>query len=87
MVRILYPYRFMAVAEPAQGVNHFMLSNPPYGKSWKTDLERMGGKKDMRFSLSKSLVCSAHRGVAAPRMPRAFALAIIGLMFWGRFRT
>ncbi len=26
----------------------FMLSNPPYGKSWKTDLERMGGKKDMR---------------------------------------
>ena len=25
----------------------FMLSNPPYGKSWKTDLERMGGKKDM----------------------------------------
>ena len=30
----------------------FMLSNPPYGKSWKTDLERMGGKAglwDMRF--------------------------------------
>ena len=26
----------------------FMLFNPPYGKSWKTDLERMGGKKDMR---------------------------------------
>ena len=26
----------------------FMLSNPPYGKSWKTDLERMGGKKEMR---------------------------------------
>ena len=26
----------------------FMLSNPPYGKSWKMDLERMGGKKDMR---------------------------------------
>ena len=25
----------------------FMLSNPPYGKSWKTDLERMGGKKDV----------------------------------------
>ncbi len=25
----------------------FMLSNPPYGKSWKTDLDRMGGKKDM----------------------------------------
>ena len=30
----------------------FMLSNPPYGKSWKTDLERMGGKSgltDRRF--------------------------------------
>ena len=26
----------------------FMLSNPPYGKSWKSDLERMGRKKDMR---------------------------------------
>jgi type I restriction enzyme M protein len=30
----------------------FMLSNPPYGKSWKSDLERLGGKdgiKDGRF--------------------------------------
>ena len=26
----------------------FMLSNPPYGKSWKTDLKRMGGKSDMK---------------------------------------
>ena len=26
----------------------FMLSNPPYGKKWKTDLRRMGGKKGMR---------------------------------------
>jgi type I restriction enzyme M protein len=26
----------------------FMLSNPPYGKSWKTELERMGGKKDLK---------------------------------------
>jgi type I restriction enzyme M protein len=26
----------------------FMLSNPPYGKSWKTDLERMGGKGEMK---------------------------------------
>lgn len=25
----------------------FMLSNPPYGKSWKTDLDRMGGKADI----------------------------------------
>lgn len=31
----------------------FMLSNPPYGKSWKTDAEKMGGKKeilDSRFN-------------------------------------
>jgi type I restriction enzyme M protein len=25
-----------------------MMSNPPYGKSWKSDLERMGGKKDIK---------------------------------------
>ncbi|MBQ3458648.1 MAG: SAM-dependent DNA methyltransferase [Synergistaceae bacterium] len=25
----------------------FMLSNPPYGKSWKTDAEKLGGKKDI----------------------------------------
>ena len=25
----------------------FMLSNPPYGKSWKTDLDRMGGRSDI----------------------------------------
>ncbi len=36
---------------------HFMLANPPYGKSWKTDLDRLcgGNKKDMtdpRFVLS-----------------------------------
>jgi type I restriction enzyme M protein len=26
----------------------FLLSNPPYGKSWKSDQERMGGKSGMR---------------------------------------
>ena len=36
---------------------HFMLANPPFGKSWKTDLDRLcgGNKKDMldpRFVLS-----------------------------------
>jgi type I restriction enzyme M protein len=38
-------------AFPSRGFD-FMLSNPPYGKSWKGDLERMGGKdgsKDPRF--------------------------------------
>lgn len=32
----------------------FMLSNPPYGKSWKTDADKMGGKKeilDPRFNV------------------------------------
>ena len=40
-------------AFPAQ-VFDFMLSNPPYGKSWKKDLESMGGKKnfkDVRFKV------------------------------------
>jgi type I restriction enzyme M protein len=35
----------------------FMLSNPPYGKSWKSDQERMGGKsgiKDPRFIVEHS---------------------------------
>ncbi len=33
----------------------FMLSNPPYGKSWKKDLDRMGGKEsinDPRFIIT-----------------------------------
>ncbi len=34
-------------AFPAQDFD-FMLSNPPYGKSWKKDLEAMGGKDGMR---------------------------------------
>ena len=36
----------------------FMLSNPPYGKSWKTDLDRMGGKSGMtdpRFVIEHDL--------------------------------
>ena len=35
----------------------FMLSNPPYGKSWKGDLERLGGKAgihDQRFQFEHS---------------------------------
>ena len=35
----------------------FMLSNPPYGKSWKSDLERMGGKdgiKDPGFIIARA---------------------------------
>jgi type I restriction enzyme M protein len=40
-------------AFPAQEFD-FMLANPPYGKSWKKDLEAMGGKdgiRDPRFKL------------------------------------
>ena len=44
-------------AFPAQEFD-FMLANPPYGKSWKKDLEEMGGKdamRDLRFNVT-------HRG-------------------------
>jgi len=45
----------------------FMLSNPPYGKSWKTDLERMGGKKD----LSDSRFTVQHNGEQLPLVTRS----------------
>ncbi|UKL13570.1 type I restriction-modification system subunit M [Dissulfurimicrobium hydrothermale] len=43
----------------------FMLSNPPYGKSWKSDLERMGGKagiRDPRFVVQHRPACRAEHG-------------------------
>ena len=48
-----YGSTLSADAFPAREFD-FMLSNPPYGKSWKSDLERMGGKsgiRDPRFVL------------------------------------
>ena len=36
----------------------FMLSNPPYGKSWKTDAEKMGGKKDGTITALFMEVCA-----------------------------
>ncbi len=48
---IKYGSTISSDAFPSQEFD-FMLSNPPYGKSWKTDLERLGGKgdiKDVRF--------------------------------------
>ena len=48
---IRYGSTLSADAFPAREFD-FMLSNPPYGKSWKSDLERMGGKSgitDPRF--------------------------------------
>ena len=46
-----YGSTLSADAFPAREFD-FMLSNPPYGKSWKSDLQRMGGKsglRDLRF--------------------------------------
>jgi type I restriction enzyme M protein len=53
-------------AFPAR-VFDFMISNPPYGKSWKKDLEAMGGKKEMkdpRFQVS-------HQGEMLPLVTRS----------------
>ncbi|MCU0754822.1 MAG: N-6 DNA methylase [Xanthomonadales bacterium] len=44
-------------AFPGQAFD-FMLANPPYGKSWKKDLEAMGGKDGLRDSRFRVL----HRG-------------------------
>ena len=46
-----YGSTLAADAFPAREFD-FMLSNPPYGKSWKADMERLGGRsgvKDPRF--------------------------------------
>ena len=46
-----YGSTLSADAFPARKFD-FMLSNPPYGKSWKADMERLGGRggvKDARF--------------------------------------
>ena len=48
---IQYGSTLSADAFPAREFD-FMLSNPPYGKSWKSDMDRMGGRsgiKDPRF--------------------------------------
>jgi len=44
---IKYGSTLSSDAFPSQEFD-FMLSNPPYGKSWKTDLERFGGKGDIK---------------------------------------
>ena len=45
----------------------FMLSNPPYGKSWKTDAEKMGGKKEI---LDTRFNTYLEGGDAMPMIPR-----------------
>ena len=44
---VKYGSTLSADAFPAREFD-FMLSNPPYGKSWKTDLSAMGGKSDIK---------------------------------------
>lgn len=53
-------------AFPAQEFD-FMLANPPYGKSWKKDLEAMGGKDGMRDPRFKVM----HRGEALSLVTRS----------------
>ncbi|MCW5805914.1 MAG: SAM-dependent DNA methyltransferase [Deltaproteobacteria bacterium] len=53
-------------AYPAQEFD-FMLANPPYGKSWKTDLEKMGGKDEMRDPRFKVM----HKGEALSLVTRS----------------
>ncbi len=45
----------------------FMLSNPPYGKSWKTDAEKMGGKKEI---LDTRFNTCLETGDVMPMIPR-----------------
>ena len=53
-------------AFPAQEFD-FMLANPPYGKSWKKDLEAMGGKDGMRDPRFKVM----HQGEALSLVTRS----------------
>jgi type I restriction enzyme M protein len=45
----------------------FMLSNPPYGKSWKVDAEKMGGKKEI---LDTRFNAYLENGEQLPMIPR-----------------
>lgn len=45
----------------------FMLSNPPYGKSWKTNAEKMGGKKDIMDSRFNAYMAGGEQLAMIPR--------------------
>ncbi len=45
----------------------FMLSNPPYGKSWKTDAEKMGGKKEILDSRFNAYLDNGEQLTMIPR--------------------
>lgn len=46
----------------------FMLSNPPYGKSWKTDADKLGGKKEI---LDTRFNAYLPNGELLPMIPRS----------------
>ncbi len=46
----------------------FMLSNPPYGKTWKTDAEKMGGKKDIMDSRFNGTLADGTQLTMIPRV-------------------
>ena len=45
----------------------FMLSNPPYGKSWKVDAEKMGGKKEILDTRFNAYLEGGEQMVMIPR--------------------
>ena len=45
----------------------FMLSNPPYGKSWKVDADKLGGKKEILDSRFNVYLDSGEQLVMIPR--------------------
>jgi type I restriction enzyme M protein len=67
-------------AFPAQEFD-FMLSNPPYGKSWKKDLETMGGKDGIAIRASRSLT------QATPIIPSSLVPATVSYSSWPTWHT
>lgn len=55
----------------------FMLSNPPYGKSWKADAEKMGGKKEI---LDTRFNTYLEHGEVMPMLPRTSDGQLLFLM-------
>lgn len=45
----------------------FLLANPPYGKSWKVDAEKMGGKKDILDSRFNTYLDNGEQLAMIPR--------------------
>lgn len=46
----------------------FILSNPPYGKTWKTDAEKMGGKRDILDSRFNGVLADGTQLTMIPRV-------------------